>query len=62
MRLARCLHYRKNLIDGCAEQANPIVGRFPRQRWHVAVHVVNFRATVTAVKCIPSVVADCAPV
>ena len=55
-------NYRENLIYGGAEEADPIVRWLPWQRWHVAVHVVNFRATVTAVKCVPSVVADCAPV
>ena len=54
--------YRENLIDGGAEEADPIVRRLPWQRWDVAVHVVNFGTPVTAIECVPPVVAYCTPI
>ena len=55
-------NYRENLIDGGAEEADPIVRWLSWQWWHVAIHVVDFGTTVTAVECVPSVVAYCAPI
>ena len=55
-------NYRENLIYGGAEEADPIVRWLPWQRWHVAVHVVNFGTPVTAIECVPSVVAYCTPI
>ena len=55
-------NYRENLIDGGAEEADPIVRWLPRQWWHVAIHVVNFGTAVTAIECVPSVVAYCTPI
>ena len=54
--------YRENLIDGGAQEADPIVRWFSWQWWHVAIHVVNFGTTVTAIECVPSVVAYCTPI
>ena len=54
--------YRENLIDGGAEQADPIVRWLSRQWWHVAVHVVNFGTSVAAIERVPSVVAYCTPI
>ena len=54
--------YRENLIDGGAEQADPIVSWLSRKGWHVAVHVVNFGTSVAAIQRVPSVVAYCTPI
>ena len=55
-------NYREDLVNGRAQQANPVVCRLPRQRGHVAVHVVNFRTAVAAVESVTAVVAYCAPI
>ena len=56
------MDYRENLINGGAEEADPIVRWLSWQWWHIAVHVVDFGTTVTAVECVPPVVADRTPI